>query len=806
MGWVIKTLSTASAEYSAAINSRRFTRRSVALAVAATATAYLMISGVVHATPPPPQRQLDLADAMKVTQIPGRRPLGSFSPDSKWLAYTLTHADSSQQITKAPRGGTGIFGPEVQVDVWIVNIATGENINVSEDHGHSWGPVWSPDGKAIAFFSDRDGALRVWLWDVGLRQTRRLSDKVVRAGALADVVAWTPDSREVLAKIFPEGSDAFRQTVSNGEQGDYLTFRSNMPDVPGLSVFRSPSRPANSPAAQAGLPVSAIELDPTTQVDPADIVAMDVKSGHARRVAQGVRGFAYSLSPDGTMLAYESNQMRQLNSQQSYADLYVIAVRGGAPRQVATRVQASFFRSFSWSPDSSRLAYTYAGVLASGDAFITDINGGEPRRITAGNHPLFNQKELAPVWTPDGIAVLLVGAGQVWRANVAGLSAQAVTPSHWDREVVMVVPGAEPNVAWSQDSGRSIDVITCNKRTMQYGFFRVNLATGQTTALMERDQSFSSTVFPQALPDSKSVVFLSESSLRPEAFWIADADFRHPRQLTHADAELDLYTFGRSQLIRYENARGEKLNGALLLPSNYESGKRYPLVVWVYPGPYQYGRRVNRFGLEGSSAFGNLQMLATRGYAVLLPEAPQRVGSPMQDLTDAVLPAIERVVELGVADVSRVGVIGHSYGGYSALALLTQSYLFKAGVAADGISDLESFNGFLSSTGDATGLAWNETGQGLMGASLWENRTRYTENSPLTYFERIQAPVLLVHGALDSTSPVSQSDAAFVALRRLGKEVEYRRYGTEGHVITGPEQLTDYWNAVIRWFDRYLKP
>jgi Tol biopolymer transport system component len=429
-------LSTASAEHSAAEDVLRFTPRSLVLAIAATATAHLMVSGVVCATPRPAYRPLDVADAMKITQIPYRRPLGSFSPDSRWMAYTLTHTDSSQQSTKAPRGRTGVFGPEAQVDIWIVKIATGESINISENHGHSWGPVWSPDGKAIAFFSDRDGALRVWLWDVGSSQTRRLSDNVVRAGALADVVAWTPDSREVLAKVFPDGSDASRQTVANGEQSDYLTFKSNVPDVLGLSVFSSPSRPANNAAAQAGAPVSALELDPTTQVDPADIIAIDATNGHVRRVAKGVRGFAYSLSPNGTMLAYESNQMRQLNSQQSYADLYVIAVRGGAPQRVATRVQASFFRSFSWSPDSKRLAYTYAGVLASGDAFVTDINGGEPRRITAGNHPVFNQKELAPVWTPDGSAVLLVGAGQVWRANLAGVSVQRVTPSQWDRGVV----------------------------------------------------------------------------------------------------------------------------------------------------------------------------------------------------------------------------------------------------------------------------------------------------------------------------------------------------------------------------------
>lgn len=150
-------------------------------------------------------------------------------------------------------------------------------------------------------------------------------------------------------------------------------------------------------------------------------------------------------------------------------------------------------------------------------------------------------------------------------------------------------------------------------------------------------------------------------------------------------------------------------------------------------------------------------------------------------------------------------MFGHSYGGYATAAILAQEPLFKAGVMADGHVDLVSAYGELSGNGFPVTVRWAETGQGGIGGSLWEQRQRYIENSPLFYLDRVVAPLLIVHGASDKAVPVSQADEAFVALRRLGKTVEYRRYEGEGHGVASTANLEDYWAAVIRWFDRYVK-
>ena len=97
-----------------------------------------------------------------------------------------------------------------------------------------------------------------------------------------------------------------------------------------------------------------------------------------------------------------------------------------------------------------------------------------------------------------------------------------------------------------------------------------------------------------------------------------------------------------------------------------------------------------------------------------------------------------------------------------------------------------------------------ERGQGLIGATLWERRDLYIENSPIFFLDQLSAPLLVMHGDADSV-PVHFADQIFVGLRRLGKPVEYRRYPGVSHGFDDRGVLLDHWQAVLRWFDRYVK-
>jgi dipeptidyl aminopeptidase/acylaminoacyl peptidase len=284
---------------------------------------------------------------------------------------------------------------------------------------------------------------------------------------------------------------------------------------------------------------------------------------------------------------------------------------------------------------------------------------------------------------------------------------------------------------------------------------------------------------------------------------MAGVDFKNPRRLTRINPQFDRYIMGECQLVEWESLDGQRLRGALLLPSNYEKAKRYPLIVWVYGGA-SGSDMVNQFGLDFGSLY-NLQLLATRGFAVLFPDVPLRVGTPMQDLTKTVLPGVDKIVELGIADSQRIGVMGWSYGGYSTLALIVQTTRFKAAVMGAGLGNLFSMYGQMSKQGTSWAIAWAEEGQGRMGGSPWEFRERYIENSPIFYLDRVQTPLLIVHGTLDRGNSSYLSDEIFVGLRRLGKEVTYAKYEGEGHGILAFANQTDWCNRVIAWFDQHLK-
>jgi dipeptidyl aminopeptidase/acylaminoacyl peptidase len=229
-------------------------------------------------------------------------------------------------------------------------------------------------------------------------------------------------------------------------------------------------------------------------------------------------------------------------------------------------------------------------------------------------------------------------------------------------------------------------------------------------------------------------------------------------------------------------------------------------VVWVYPNIAQ-SDALNQFGFVDLIGLGTMQLFATRGYAVFLPDAPTNLGTGAADLMKSVLPGIDRLIEIGIADPDRIGIIGHSNGGYSVLALVVQTTRFSAAIVGDGLADWIATYGAMSSDGDAFAIAVAEAGGTGLGGTPWQARDRYIENSPVFYLDRVQTPIFIFHGSEDSAVPVHLGDEIFVDLRRLGKTVTYARYVGENHSpdTWKIENRTDLAERIITWFDKYLK-
>jgi len=755
------------------------------------------------------QRQLPLPveEALAALHFPFATPV-DLSPDGRWVAFTL---QDDRRKERAAAGYTGVFftptgvpGGSLGCDIWIANIQTGESKNLTESKGSSWAPVWSPDGNYLAFYSDRSGAARLWVWERPSGKLRQVSEEIVRPYFVAEVARWGPDSRSILVKILPEGmtiEDARDAILSPPLQQAQKRGANSSTAL----VYRSPG------GRETGTGERQYVKDRWTSNRRADLAIIKVATGNVRRIATGFNPAWYDISPSGSNVAFTSTKgFESLNTMRRMHDLIVVSLSDARPRVIAPDIQLDFDGiTVSWSPDGRLLSYITSGSGSSvnGDCFVVSANGGEPRNVTPSPHPLFSNGWRAPLWDAAGEHIYLLSSASVWKANVKENRAGEVA-TITDRRIIEAVAPCEGGRFWSPDGGRSMIVITRDERAKQDGFYQIDLNTGTRVRVLEERKSYGYNPIANidVTSDGKQIVFVSEDAGHSAEIWLASVDFKNPRQVTRINPQLDRYTMGTSQLIEWQGPNGETLRGALLLPVNYQEGRRYPLIVNVYPS-VNLSNNINYFGLNPSGAgVNNMQLFATRGYAILLPDSPWPEGTRMQGVAKMVLPGVAKAVELGIADPERLGIMGHSNGGYGALSLIVQTTRFKAAVCNAGFGNLIGFYGYLEPDGSSYGVAQVEEGKG-MGGPPWQFVNKYIENSPALYLNRVQTPLLLVHGARDRGVPSFLADEIFVGLRRLGKEVEYAKYEEEGHSQISWSYINqvDYLNRIINWFGKHLK-
>jgi dipeptidyl aminopeptidase/acylaminoacyl peptidase len=787
--------------------------------------------------------RIEHAVAAKDFHVQGR--LAAISPDNALAAYTV--CDPRRIIvqpgnTEGRAATTNAAYRSMGCDVWTSPLAGGAATNLTPDAGNNWGPVWSLDGTQLAFYSDRGGAPHVWLWDRATRKSRMLAAASTRTWLAAEVPIWTPDGRQIIAKLFPEGmtqaqlddeagtpqagaSGGAGGTTRGGTQAGAqagtqaetqgVAKQGSATQAATVKILRSGAATGD---AQAGTPRAGEGRATPSLLNNllADLAAIDVASGRVHRLAPGVRTATLRLSPDGRQLLFLEDRGQEENGVRRRQALALVDLAGGPPRDLVTGISQNFQGAVNWSPDGRWIAYTTAADapaatgaritapdagLTQADLFIVASAGGAPERFSGAPAGAFSSDFLPPLWDETSTHLFAIGDKAIWRGDVATRTVTriAVTGVAGIRRLLSADDGRR---VWTGEGG-GVYVLTADDKTKREGFARVDLASGAATRLLEEDARLDN-LFSQPVVsrDGQHVVFVSERASASSDLWTAGADFRQPARLTTINPDLSSYTFGQSRLIDFRSADGDPLRATLLLPAGYEPGRRYPLVTWVYASAMG-SRSPNSFGLVGYAAY-NMHMLTTRGYAVMWPDIPVKIGSPMQDLMKAVMPALDRVVELGIADPDRLAVMGQSNGGYSTLSLLVQTNRFKAAVMNAGFGDLTAFYGSMTDNGSGSWVSWLEGRGGAMAAPPWEAPQRYVQNSPIYFLDRLQTPLIIQAGGADRAI-LPYSDQVFAGARRLNKDVTYLRYGGEGHTLAAYPNLVDYWNRVLAFFDRHLK-
>lgn len=263
------------------------------------------------------------------------------------------------------------------------------------------------------------------------------------------------------------------------------------------------------------------------------------------------------------------------------------------------------------------------------------------------------------------------------------------------------------------------------------------------------------------------------------------------------------YQWGHAERITY-TAHGKDLSGILFFPADYDRSRMYPMIVSIYERQdgvrHQYVNPTlfNEGGI-------NVANLSSQGYFVLFPDIAYTMGAVGNSVIACVLAATDAVLAKYPVDTKRLGLTGHSFGGYETFLAITKTNRFAAAFAGSASSDLVST--YLQVGGNTKPNIFRfEHQQYRMGCSLFEDRDRYLRNSPVLLAEGVQTPLLAWAGEQDDNVNPLQSKEFYLAMRRLGKEHTLLVYPRAGHSLSDQEQQADLTHRFEAWFAKYLKP
>jgi dipeptidyl aminopeptidase/acylaminoacyl peptidase len=493
----------------------------------------------------------------------------------------------------------------------------------------------------------------------------------------------------------------------------------------------------------------------------------------------------------------------------SYYDVYRIDVASGARRLLARKVQGgppelSPDGKYALGYDPIRRAWFTLRMANGRKAWITD-----PRTVRAAleddDHPAPPPPYGAGGWTRGDAAVLVYDRYDVWRASPDGGPAVPLThgTGRATKRVYRVVrPHTdEPDSAFVADRpvfdrGSLLSVL--DDRTKARGFASLASLRPQaprTTMLVDKGVGV-----PYRGRDGGRLVFTEQRFDEFPDLWSAAPIPTAATRVSDANPQSAQYAWGHAKLIGYTNARREKLRAVLITPDGFDPHRKYPMLVYVYE---KMTPQLHNYVVPASGTVVNLARYANHGYVVLMPDITYRIGHTTASAVDCVSSAVKQVVATGFVDPHRIGMAGHSYGGYEVNALVTHTNVFRAVESGASDSDLPSLYGGFWESGDVQ-QSYYERGQGRIGATPWARPDLYVENSPLFFVDRVRAPYLRIQDDQDGAVPYGQGVEFFTALRRAGKEAYMFTFIGEGHGLM-KQPNKDYWTVHLdEFFDHFL--
>ncbi len=502
---------------------------------------------------------------------------------------------------------------------------------------------------------------------------------------------------------------------------------------------------------------------------------------------------------DHALLTTTNPYRRRITWEGRFRDVYVVNLHDGERQMVLEEMQG--FTSLS--PDGKHLLY-----FLDKDWHVYDVATGTHRNLTGDiETPFYSETHDRPStvpgygmagWLEDGHTALIYDRYDLWRVNLHDGELQNITEG-W---------GRENNTTLRVRKLDDEPLIGMRETLYLEGFNNQNKQRSLFTARVDRegvDQLYNTSQnirLRRLSADGSTFLFTNESQDVFPDLWVSNTRFRSPQQVSNLQEQLREFNWGQAKLVDYRSADGVPLQGIVITPGDYDPDKQYPVFVYYYE---KYSQRLHDFNQTVINHRPGFGYYASNGYVIFLPDIHFLEGRPGMSAVKSLVPAVQTIIDMGIADPDAIGLHGHSWSGYQTAYVVTQTDLFAAAIAGAPVSNMTSaYGGIRWGSGLARQFQY-ETGQSRLGSSIFDRRYLYIENSPLFYAHEINTPLLIMHGDVDDAVPWEQSIEMYLAMRRADKDVIFLQYRDEPHHPRKYPNRLDYTIRMKEYFDHYLR-
>jgi dipeptidyl aminopeptidase/acylaminoacyl peptidase len=690
------------------------------------------------------------------------------SPDGKWVIFSVVDVDLEAN-TKTPH-------------IWIVPTAGGQEREIIADQDADR-PRWAPDGKAFAFLSNKDRGSQVWIarFDSGagtVSTVGRYTDIATEAGG----ELWSPDGKNILftSDVYPECDGASDPTACNTKKAK----DAEDSKVKALIFDRLLYRHWNAYKAgkRSHIFIIPIELPPPGSAGaygpqfPRDLTPGDYDAPVFSLGGQD----NYAFSPDGQEICYTSNHDKN-EAASTNNDLWIVPVSGGTAKNITADNPASDSTPL-YSPDGRYIAYRAQQRPGyESDRFrlmLYDRKTGEKKNLTEN----FDRWVGDFAWSPHSSSIYFTAenAGESWiyQRMLDGTNWKRSSGYHADSDVLDLIKGFNGDPTASAVGEKLV-------------FTRMSLQGPTEIRSLPIDSCF------YAPPICDGAGF-PKFPLGEEASQV----------LTRInDSVLSQVAMSPLESFWFTGAYGDKVQGFLVKPPNFDASKKYPVKFLIHGGPqgawgddWSYRWNPELFAAQTSSTPSGYVVIminfhGSTGYGQKFIDAINGDwgGAPFEDLMKGLDYAEEHYPFI---DKARECALGASYGGYAINWILGHTDRFKCLVSHDGMFNAESAWG-------ATEELWFNDWE--FKGTPYDNRAMYEKWSPHQYAKNFKTPTLVIHGQRDYRLDVSEGLQLFTTLQMEGVPSKMLYFPDEGHWVLKPQNSQLWYKTVNDWVDQWTQ-